>query len=81
LRDYQTNTRKRSDLEIKALRETAIKNNSRKVICPYCNKEGQFTAMHRWHFENCKLAPNPSIKSQLERQKLSENMTRRNKKH
>ena len=24
-------------------------------ICPYCMKEGQFVAMKRWHFDNCKL--------------------------
>ena len=24
------------------------------VICPHCTKEGQLTAMKRWHFENCK---------------------------
>lgn len=26
----------------------------KKVICPYCNKEGGEGLMHRWHFENCK---------------------------
>ena len=29
-------------------------NIKNKVICPYCNKEGQEAAMKRWHFENCK---------------------------
>jgi hypothetical protein len=24
-------------------------------ICPHCMKEGQFVAMKRWHFDNCKL--------------------------
>ena len=24
------------------------------IICPNCNKEGQFAAMQRWHFNNCK---------------------------
>ena len=28
--------------------------NRKKVICPYCNKEGGIAAMHRWHFDNCK---------------------------
>lgn len=28
-----------------------------KVICPYCNKEGQTGAMHIWHFEKCKHKP------------------------
>ena len=30
------------------------KHNSIKVECPICNKEGQLTAMKRWHFDNCK---------------------------
>lgn len=25
-----------------------------KVNCPHCNKAGGLSAMHRWHFENCK---------------------------
>lgn len=25
-----------------------------KCVCPYCNKEGQYRAMKRWHFANCK---------------------------
>lgn len=29
-------------------------NNSIKVSCPHCNKEGQLTNMKRWHFDNCK---------------------------
>jgi hypothetical protein len=29
-------------------------NNSIKVKCPHCNKEGQLTNMKRWHFDNCK---------------------------
>lgn len=24
------------------------------VLCPHCNKEGQFQAMRRWHFDNCR---------------------------
>ena len=24
-------------------------------VCPYCNKEGGFLSMSRWHFDNCKL--------------------------
>lgn len=23
-------------------------------VCPYCNKEGGFLSMSRWHFDNCK---------------------------
>lgn len=58
LKTYQTQIRKRSNSEIESLRKAAIERNSRKVICPYCNKEGQLPAMRRWHFENCKFAPN-----------------------
>lgn len=32
-------------------------NNSLKVFCPHCNKEGQLTNMKRWHFDNCKSIP------------------------
>jgi hypothetical protein len=24
-------------------------------VCPHCNKEGQYRAMKRWHFDNCKI--------------------------
>ena len=35
-------------------------NNSIKVSCPHCNKEGQLTNMKRWHFDNCKAqSPSP----------------------
>ena len=27
----------------------------RKVTCPNCFKVGGFSAMHRWHFDNCKV--------------------------
>ncbi len=43
---------------------TSIRNKERlenkshhfltKVQCPHCIKEGQLTAMKRWHFDNCK---------------------------
>ena len=58
LKFYQTQLRKRSESELEDLRKAALERNFRKVVCPYCNKEGQFTAMRRWHFENCKFAPN-----------------------
>jgi hypothetical protein len=29
-------------------------NNSVKVSCPHCGKEGQLTNMKRWHFDKCK---------------------------
>ena len=27
------------------------------IICPHCNKNGQNSAMQRWHFDKCKLNP------------------------
>jgi hypothetical protein len=42
---------KKNELRCKKM---AIKNNSLSV-CPHCNKQGQYRAMKRWHFENCKL--------------------------
>ena len=32
-------------------------NNSTKVSCPHCGKEGQLTNMKRWHFDKCKSNP------------------------
>jgi hypothetical protein len=37
--------------------------------------------MVRWHFENCKLAPNPSEQSIQDRAKLKERFKLMNKKH
>lgn len=34
-------------------KKMAAKNNA-KTICPHCKKEGQYRAMKRWHFDNCK---------------------------
>jgi len=31
------------------------KGPQKKIICPYCNKEGGASNMKRWHFDNCKL--------------------------
>lgn len=35
--------------------KTQTEKMSKKVICPHCNKEGQYVSMIRWHFSNCKL--------------------------
>lgn len=70
---YQT-ARERSDSDREALRQAALARNAQRVVCPYCGKEGQVTAMHRWHFENCKKAPNPSQKSIEEREELRQRM-------
>ena len=34
-----------------------VKGNStvKKAECPHCNKIGENGAMHRWHFDNCKM--------------------------
>ena len=33
--------------------EMAAKNNAIST-CPHCNKQGQYRAMKRWHFDKCK---------------------------
>lgn len=45
--EHLTNVRKR--LEI---------HNKKKLICPHCNKEGQYANMKRDHFDYCKYNPN-----------------------
>ena len=34
-------------------RETMLEQP--KILCPHCGKIGSIAAMHRWHFDNCKL--------------------------
>lgn len=46
-KEHLTNVRKR--LEV---------HNKRKLVCPHCNKEGQYTNMKRDHFDYCKYNPN-----------------------
>jgi hypothetical protein len=70
---YQT-ARQRTDSEIDVLRQAALQRNAAKVVCPYCGKEGQATAMRRWHFENCKQAPNQSQKTIEQREELRKRM-------
>lgn len=39
------------------IRKSKMDNNpsfTNKIDCPFCNKSGQYSAMKRWHFENCK---------------------------
>jgi endogenous inhibitor of DNA gyrase (YacG/DUF329 family) len=62
------------------LRQKAVERNSQEVVCPYCGKKGQRTAMTRWHFENCKLSPNQSEKSIQQREELRQRMLRLNRK-
>jgi hypothetical protein len=31
--------------------------NKQKIVCPHCQKEGGVAIMKRWHFDNCKFAP------------------------
>lgn len=28
--------------------------NNKRLVCPYCDKEGAYTIMKRWHMDNCK---------------------------
>ena len=35
---------------------TNMKTNFTKSVCPKCGKEGQTSAMMRWHFDNCGVA-------------------------
>lgn len=76
---YQT-AREHSDFDREALRQAALARNTQRVICPYCGKEGQATAMRRWHFENCSQAPNPSQRIIQQREALRQRMRRFTKK-
>ncbi len=70
---YQT-ARERSETEREALSQAALLRNAQKLVCPYCGKEGQATAMRRWHFENCNQAPHPSKKIIDQREELRKRM-------
>lgn len=54
-KDNKNYGRKNSEETIKKMKESA--KNRNKVICPYCKKEGQKSAMYTWHFDKCKLKP------------------------
>lgn len=41
-------------LSIAAKSRVTFSTNYITSVCPHCNKEGQSTAMKRWHFNNCK---------------------------
>lgn len=41
----------------KSVKEHIKKLNSKKIECPHCGKNGQYSNMKRWHFENCKSIP------------------------
>ena len=45
----------RDKLRIAALSQNKFMDNYALSKCPHCNKEGQATAMKRWHFINCKV--------------------------
>ena len=45
----------RNKLRIVAQTTVKFTTNFTKATCPHCNKEGQTTAMKRWHFDNCKV--------------------------
>ena len=47
------------DLETKDKISLALKGRSSVIVeCPHCAKKGGNAAMHRWHFDNCKLKLN-----------------------
>lgn len=51
----EANKGKKMTEKMKAILITINKGSKHKiVICPRCNKSGGHTAMHRWHFNNCK---------------------------
>ena len=75
---YQKYERVRTEEELERLKTSAQERNKQLVTCPHCGKEGQFTAFRRWHFENCKHAPNPSQKSIEQREQLKQNAVKRN---
>jgi len=50
---FETETEKR--------RRKALKDQSVKSICPYCNIKGKGTVMQRWHFNNCKMKNNELV--------------------
>ena len=45
----------RNKLRIAAQLSDKFTANYTKATCPHCSKEGQTTAMKRWHFDNCKV--------------------------
>lgn len=46
---FTESTKKKLSEKLKLRMEKALP-----VLCPHCGKEGQFQAMKRWHFNNCK---------------------------
>ena len=44
----------RKKLSIAAKSRITFDSNYTTSVCPHCKKEGQSTAMKRWHFVNCK---------------------------
>jgi 5-methylcytosine-specific restriction endonuclease McrA len=45
----------KNKLRIAAQLSDKFTANYTKATCPHCLKEGQTTAMRRWHFSNCKV--------------------------
>lgn len=37
---------------------TRIGIGQKRVMCPHCNKEGGYSVMSRWHFDNCRVKGN-----------------------
>lgn len=44
-----------TDKQKQAMREYNLSRTLPSLECPHCNKVGSYVAMHRWHFDKCKL--------------------------
>jgi ssDNA-binding Zn-finger/Zn-ribbon topoisomerase 1 len=42
--------------------------NKQQVTCPHCGTTGAIAIMGRWHFDNCKSAPNPKPRKKYPKQ-------------
>jgi hypothetical protein len=47
--------KKQSELQKKVVGLMSKEKNKIQAQCPHCQKTGQMVAMHRWHYDNCKL--------------------------
>ena len=47
-----------TDKQKHAMRDYNLSRNLPKLVCPHCAKIGSYVAMHRWHFDKCKIKEN-----------------------
>jgi len=52
IREYQLKSW--SDPETREKRSRSMRKPKKRVVCPYCEKEGGSNNMYRWHFDKCK---------------------------